>query len=194
MNVRMVICEFLFQAIKHASQSEIFKHRLKLLNERANLQPFMPKWKSDNDPNLRQTVFAKHVNLTKEFTDQEYPHVQLMPCWHGTSDAAAAGIVKAGFAALQTTDDGWFGKGLYFAAEAKYSFEQYAKKASGQVLLMCWASSFSVYPVIEGDMAKLQGKAQHGNYDAHFVPIKEGWSLRVSSGLVLMMFVQISSP
>ena len=101
--------------------------------------------------------------------------MKLLPCWHGTGDAAASGIIKTGFAALQSTDAGWFGKGMYFAVEAQYSYEHYAVKQKGQVLLFCWASCFSAYPVIDGDRKGLEGMANYQNYDAHFVPVGKGF-------------------
>jgi hypothetical protein len=36
---------------------------------------------------------------------------------------------------------------------------------------MSWAACFSAYPVIDGDMKKLTGRANYQNYDAHIVPV-----------------------
>jgi hypothetical protein len=36
---------------------------------------------------------------------------------------------------------------------------------------MNWAACFSAYPVVDGDMDKLMGKANYQNYDVHIVPV-----------------------
>jgi hypothetical protein len=71
------------------------------------------------------------------------------------------------YANLATTDGGFFGKGLYSAYEAEYSYRVYGKGA----LILNWVASYSTYPVIHGDMAKLSTKGNYANYDSHFVPV-----------------------
>jgi len=63
----------------------------------------------------------------------------------------------------------FFGKGIYGAHEAEYSYRVYAKE--GGALILNWTACFSAYPVIDGDMKKLEGKGNYSNYDAHFVPV-----------------------
>jgi hypothetical protein len=42
---------------------------------------------------------------------------------------------------------------------------------SNGALVVNWVASYSAYPVIDGDMAKLTEKGNYGNYDAHFIPV-----------------------
>eukprot|EP00727_Mastigamoeba_balamuthi_P003566 m51a1_g13206 hypothetical protein (423) ;mRNA; r:476-2452 len=60
--------------------------------------------------------------------------------------------------------------GIYTTPEAIYAYNASAAD-SGSVLLLCWVSFFSAYPVVAGDMAKLTGKGHWANHDAHFVPV-----------------------
>lgn len=85
-----------------------------------------------------------------------------------------ASVCKTGYANLATTDSGFFGKGIYNTHEAAYAYRCYAtlNGLRAGVLLMNWVSSYSVYPVIKGDMGKLTGKGNYQNYDAHLIPVQ----------------------
>ena len=105
--------------------------------------------------------------LAAPYQDPDYPQVKLLPVWHGTHPDALDTILKTGYANLAETDSGYFGKGLYGAIEAEYSQRVYSKGA----LLVNWVAFYLAYPVIGGDMPKLTGKGNYGNYDAHFIPV-----------------------
>lgn len=154
------------RVIYNSSKADAFRRRMLDLDHRHGNDVFSATWSSENQPQLRGQLHEQLMIASREFKDRDFPNVHLMPVWHGTKKVAADSIVNAGFAALQSTDEGWFGKGLYFAREAKYSYEHY-----GNVLLLCWVGFFSAYPVIDGDRSKLQGKGVYKNYDAHYVPI-----------------------
>ncbi len=154
------------RVIYNKSKSEAFRRKMLDLQVRHGQAVFNPSWQTENLAEWRRQVFEQSANVTAEFLDRDFPNVRLMPVWHGTKSVAANSIVNGGFAALQSTDEGFFGKGLYFAAEPKYSYKVY-----GEVLLFCWVGFFSAYPVIDGDRVKLQGKAAYKSYDAHFVPV-----------------------
>jgi len=90
--------------------------------------------------------------------------------WHGTNDAVLPSILNGSFANLASTDDGFYGKGIYGTPDAEYAWRVYAKR--GGVLLLCCFSFYSAYPVVgRQDMIKLKGKASYQNYDAHAVPV-----------------------
>jgi len=58
---------------------------------------------------------------------------------------------------------------LYFTDNPEYANRVYA---NGQnILLFCWILIGNVYPVINSDMPKLQGKNHYQNYDTHYVPV-----------------------
>eukprot|EP00727_Mastigamoeba_balamuthi_P013359 m51a1_g8646 hypothetical protein (776) ;mRNA; r:15250-18431 len=93
--------------------------------------------------------------------------IRLLLAWHGTRPEVLQSVLRTGFASLATTDSGFFGKGVYNSYEARYAYEVYCRGA----LLVNWVSFFSALPVVDGDMEALEGKAAHGNYDAHWVPV-----------------------
>jgi len=116
--------------------------------------------------------------MAKSYQDNDYPLVNLLPMWHGTKAAIVDSIFRTGYANLATTDSGFFGKGIYGAHEAEYSYRIYAKQ--GGALILNWIACFSAYPVIDGDMKKFVMKNEqkqdvstgnYSNYDAHFVPV-----------------------
>jgi len=86
--------------------------------------------------------------------------------WHGiSSQASFQGVISTGFANLATTDPGFFGKGIYGTTDVEYANRVYVK--SSGVLVLNKVAYLSGFPVIKTD--KLNGSANYGNYDAHFV-------------------------
>lgn len=104
-------------------------------------------------------------------------------------------IFQIGYSNLAILDSGYFGKGLYGAHEAEYSYRVYGPgvKGANGALILNWVAIFSPLPVINngefkppkpstptneqgkperhGDMCILTGKGNYGNYDGHFVPV-----------------------
>ena len=150
---------------------------------------FQAKWPTgqehENDPvecqeniDWRSKVHQQFKNMARPYQDSDYPAVNLLPVWHGTKKEIVDSICRTGYASLATTDCGFFGKGIYGAHEAEYSYRVYAKYRG--VLILNWTASFSAYPVIDGDMSKFVMKNSQGqdvsignysNYDAHFIPV-----------------------
>ena len=110
--------------------------------------------------------------------------MKIVPAWHGTSTEYLESIFRTGFANLAKVDSGFYGKGIYGAHEAVYSYQEYAVKYHGQnaVLLVNFMATYSAYPVIDGDMKKFTvavdpvtkkdiSIGNYGNYDAHFIPV-----------------------
>jgi len=157
-----------------------FSLYLKELQQRDNNPAFKAKWpkgqETITDPiespeqiAWRSQIHQQCLTLAKPYKDSDYPAVNLLPMWHGTNPAIVDSIFKTGYANLATTDSGYFGKGIYGAYEAEYSYRVYAKQDGA--LILNWTACFSPYPVMTGDMKKLEGKGNFSNYDAHFVPV-----------------------
>ncbi len=153
---------------------------LKELQQRNNNPAFQPKWPTGKeciqDPiepqeniNWRGKVHQQLQIMANSYQDSDYPCVNLLPMWHGTKAAIVDSIFRTGYANLATTDSGFFGKGIYGAHEAKYSYRVYAEQSGS--LILNWTACFSAYPVIDGDMKKLEEKGSYTNYDAYFVPV-----------------------
>ncbi len=150
-----------------------FQLRIKKLQHKDNNPGFAPKWNQENSAPWRAETNQKFEDLAKPYKDPEYPAVKILPLWHGTKRGILDSIFRTGYANLATTDSGFFGKGLYGAHEAEYSYRVYGPGANPTdgVLILNWVASSSAYPVIDGDMSKLTGKGNYQNYDAHFVPV-----------------------
>lgn len=150
-----------------------FETRLDTLNERIDSPAFQRKWhKETTDAVLREEVYKTYKAMAAKHADEQYPHLKLLPMWHGTKAGVIDSICKTGFANLALTDSGYFGKGIYSAYEAEYSWRVYCQNgANDGVLILLWNACFSAYPVIDGDMEKLKGKGNYGNHDAHFIPV-----------------------
>ena len=165
-----------------------------LLERRAGNPAFAPKWSSEGDSAItgwRAKVMQRFTAMTGPYQDPVFPHVKIIPVWHGTKAAIVASIAKTGFANLATTDAGFFGKGLYSSYEAEYAYRAYGpgQLGAGGALMINWIACYSPYPVVgyrvsgytgpipdPGDMLKLSEKGNYGNYDAHFVPVRPATS------------------
>jgi serine/threonine protein kinase/tetratricopeptide (TPR) repeat protein len=154
-----------------------FEMRLKKLQKRAGKPAFAPKWFNEgtNEHKAWRAKINEHYEkVTAPYTDSDYPNVKLMPVWHGTRKEVVGSILETGYANLATTDVGFFGKGIYSAFEAEYSYRLYSTqnyKRTDGVLLLNWVSSYSAYPVINSDRYSLKGRGNYANYDAHVVPV-----------------------
>ncbi len=160
------------QIIYNPTQNRLFFSLLENLQQRHSNPAFNSKWHLQNDSEWRAQVDALYKKVTDPYVDPDFPNVKLCLGWHGTDPKVIPSICSTGFANLAKTDAGWYGKGLYAALEASYSFDTYTDR-SGQGLLLGWGVSFSAYPVIHGDRKELEGSPNFENYDAHVVPVNE---------------------
>lgn len=177
------------QVIYNPNMNHKFALHLVELQQHDNNPAFKAKWptgqenKYDSVEHPEKVVWRTKVHqhfkdLAKPYQDSDYPAVNLLPMWHGTKAEVVDSICRTGYANLAITDSGFFGKGIYGAHEAEYSYRVYAKQ--GGALILNWTATFSAYPVIDGDMKKFVMRNSEGrevstgnysNYDAHFAPV-----------------------
>ncbi len=160
------------EIIYSPAMNQMFFYNLMLLQGRYQNSAFTPTWDTelgDTPPHTswRRTINQKWQVMAAPYSDSDCPAVKLLPLWHGTKPQILESIFKTGYANLGTTDDGYFGKGIYSAYEAEYAWRVYGQG----VLIMNWVSMFSAFPTIDGDMSKLRGRSNYMNYDVHFVPV-----------------------
>ena len=159
------------KAIDNPAMTKEFELYLGKLQQKENNPAFAPNWMNEESHQgkkaWRKKTSELFESMAKPYIDSEYPAVKLLPLWHGTRPEILDSLFRIGYANLATTDTGFFGKGIYSAGEAEYSYRVYSHGA----LILNWVACFSAYPVIEGDMEKLQEKGNYANYDAHFVPV-----------------------
>ena len=115
--------------------------------------------------------------------NEELKHAKIVFGWHGTNSPKARSICESGFTYFgkigygASTDEGYFGSGIYFTESAKYAL-MYASGSEASLILSC-VSMRTPFPVIgdlpfpdEGrDMRMLLGRGAYQNYNAHFVPV-----------------------
>eukprot|EP00727_Mastigamoeba_balamuthi_P012972 m51a1_g8298 hypothetical protein (1424) ;mRNA; r:76-34062 len=147
---------------------QAFENRVAQLQARISNKSFAPGYERESNRALRTAVRERLMTMVRKTPEAAFPNVKLVPMWHGTRTEALESVFRAGYANLATTDEGFFGKGVYSTYEARYASEVYSRGA----LLVNWVSFFSAYPVVDGDMEKLVGKGSYSNYDAHFIPVR----------------------
>jgi serine/threonine protein kinase len=159
------------EMVYNPTMNRIFAENLRMLQAKHNNPAFTPKFieQSQNEQEREWRAKVHHMwqVMAAPYCDDDYPHVKLLPLWHGTSPTVLGSILKTGYANLAITDCGYFGRGLYSTCEADYAWKYYSKGT----LILNWVASFSAYPIIAGDMKKIKGQTNYANYDAHFVPI-----------------------
>eukprot|EP00727_Mastigamoeba_balamuthi_P013651 m51a1_g8909 hypothetical protein (390) ;mRNA; f:767989-772443 len=147
---------------------QAFENRVAQLQARVGNPAFAPGYEAEGNRATRAAVRERLMEMARRTPEAAYPNVKVVAMWHGTRAEALESVFRAGFASLATTDEGFFGKGVYSAYEARYASEVYSRGA----LLVNWVSLFSAFPVVDGDMARLTGKGSYANYDAHFIPVR----------------------
>lgn len=103
--------------------------------------------------------------------------------WHGSSADKCQSICESGFTffgkhkggTVKSTDEGFFGSGIYFTNSARYAADIYS---DGQHLILAWVSMRTPYPVVSDkkgsictDMNTLRGQGAYENYNAHYIPV-----------------------
>jgi Poly(ADP-ribose) polymerase catalytic domain/FG-GAP repeat len=166
------------QVVYNAAFEQQFGLGLANFQQKSGIPVFAPGWLHENAIEQRQRISDSLDSMAALYRDPAYPHVKILALWHGTQSEALDSIFRTGFASLAQTDEGFYGKGIYFAYEAAYSYGVYSRKGIEEgvshngALLLNFVSCYSAYPVVDGDIEKLRGKHNYQNYDAHFIPVK----------------------
>jgi len=137
-------------------------------------------WKEMPDGEQRG-AYVKWLNdyaaKFKEFNDSKsLPNV--IPMIQGTSEEAVWQICQQGFGIASTTDDGFYGRGIYFTSTLPYA-SRYAKPSNKEigyrVFLLSMVIPGNPYPVTENPWDEHKGKktGYHGQacrpgYQSHF--------------------------
>ena len=136
------------------------------------------RWKQTTD------LFSPFQTLENDGRRKTWNTTKVLPLWHGTSEEVCHSICESGFVYFgkttlgaqqpgdpQSTDEGYFGSGIYFTNSARYTSDIYSK---GHILL-AWVSMREPFPVVgdpdQIDMNSLKGKGAYKNYNAHYIPV-----------------------
>lgn len=159
--------------IYNPALEEGFKYILKTFQARHENASFKPKWAEENTTQeqkaQREQVHNLWLSMAKPYTDTDYPNVKILPGWHGTKKGSLESIFRVGYAPLQTTDNNWFGVGIYSTDAAEYAYRVYAKEPNSGALILNYTISYSARPIIKGD--NLAGQPFDARYDTHIVPV-----------------------
>ena len=89
----------------------------------------------------------------------------------GTSEAAVWQICQQGFGVVGATDDGFYGRGVYFTSKLSYA-ANYAQQSGGdgKVFLLSLVNAGNTFPVTEqpDQAGSLLGHACRPGYQSHF--------------------------
>lgn len=189
--------------IHNSNLTELFNKGVRQMAEQAkNTAAFGPKWELEKS-SQRQEVMDRWKKISSSYTPfkapldnerkEECSNVYVLPLWHGSNPAKCDSISKTGFAyfgqgATNTTDAGFFARGIYFTNSCKYATDIYAAGIDGKAginakeghLLLSWVSMREPYPLIghkkfpaqPPDMDTFLGKNKKAGYNAHFIPVK----------------------
>ena len=158
--------------------SVAFHNHLSTADEAA--ETFQPLWRQGVPHEERLRVMERWNRFIGSGVSGRNVHV--IPLWHGSTKEIFENICKLGFRILGTgQDEGFFGRGAYFATTAGYAVDAYSK--DGHVLLS-FVSMREPYPVLYKDFqddrpnAPLKhpflGKGGKDNHDAHYIPVISG--------------------
>ena len=179
------------ECIHNPVQTQVFE--VALLSMEAGAKSFPPSWMNEEPKEERASTIARWKAQTLQFSPVKIESAEktrmivtakALPLWHGTprDDAiCSSGFTFFGKYKLATTqkgidpstDDGYFGSGVYFTDSAHYA------SMYSNVLLLNWVSMREPFPVVSdvripnvgSDMRGLRAKAAYKDYNCHFIPV-----------------------
>ena len=133
------------------------------------------RWKQGAD------VFSPFSTMEADGRRKTWKEVKILPLWHGSSEEVCESIATLGFvhfgkislggSAPKSTDEGFFGSGIYFTNSARYASDIYSR---GYVFL-AWVSMREPFPFVgdpcQIDMKAMKGKGAYKDYNAHYIPV-----------------------
>ena len=177
--------------IHERHQQQAFEQNLSRQEKEAS--KFPPNW--DQEPRAPQR--AQAIQRWKETTVQFSPFesmetdgrrntweaVKVLTLFHGTRKEICHSICESGHVYFGnkslsknpgdpiSTDDGYFGKGIYFTNSARYAADIYSQGH----LLISWVSMREPFPFVgdptQEDMRILRGQGAYKHYNTHYVPV-----------------------
>jgi len=177
--------------IHERHQQQTFELGLSSIEREAD--KFKPTWNEEPRSAQRAQAIERWKEATQIFSPfstmeadgrrRDWKNTKILPLWHGTSKHIADSVAESGFVYFgktslgntssdpKSTDEGFFGSGIYFSNSARYVSDIYS---SGHIL-MAWVSMREPFPVVgdpsQKDMETLKGKGAYKHYNAHYVPV-----------------------
>jgi len=167
---------------------------LNLSSQEREADKFAPTWKKEPRAKQRAKAISRWHTATDPFSPfqtmesdgrrRTWKKTKVLPLWHGSSKEVCESVGESGFMFFgkqslgtkkssdpKSTDDGFFGSGIYFTNSARYAADIYSQ---GHILLG-WISMREPFPVVgdakQQDMQTLRGRGAYKHYNAHYVPV-----------------------
>jgi hypothetical protein len=96
------------QVVWNKNLNRIFEGYAEVMKSRSGQKEFQPSWTEDGNASLRKDVMERFRAMVDRQGSQ-MGGCTIIPVFHGTRRENIPGILKSGFAALQSTDFGFFG-------------------------------------------------------------------------------------
>ena len=177
--------------IHDRDQQKAFEHTLSAQEKEA--PKFPPNW--DQEPRAPQRAeaiqrwkdtaaqFSPFESMESDGRRRTWEATKILPLFHGTSKDICHSICESGHTYFgkttlakkagdpHSTDDGYFGSGIYFTNSARYAADIY----SHGHLLISWVSMREPFPIVgdpsQEDMKIFRGKPAYSHYNAHYAPV-----------------------
>ena len=155
-------------------------------------------WTSMEEPDRRKSCTDWHSDLSSKFPWNDDTKPVVIPMLQGTSESAVWQICEKGFGVVGTTDDGYYGAGVYFTSKLWYA-EKYAKSGTdgSKPFFVSMVIPGNPFPVVEhpftepvvfeedrlgnkvrkGNPAGFKGKGCRAGYQSHLTLV-EGRDIR----------------
>ena len=125
-----------------------------------------------------QIFHITHSTYCSKFSWNDCTNSWVFPMLQGTSEGAVWQICQQGFGVVGTTDDGFYGKGVYFTSWLGYA-DKYAKRGTdgSKPFIVSMVIPGNFFPVVEHPFAAdgssanptgFKGKACRTGYQSHF--------------------------
>jgi len=135
-------------------------------------------WMTMPEAEQRKKFITYHSNLSGKFSWNDKSKPRVVPMLQGTSEGAVWQICQQGFGVVGTTDDGFYGAGVYFTSKLGYA-DKYAKSGAdgSKPFIVSMVIPGNSFPVVEHPFAAdgssanpsgFKGKACRGGYQSHF--------------------------
>ena len=125
----------------------------------------------------RKKFITYHSDLSDRFPWNDKTKPRVVPMLQGTSEGAVWQICQQGFGVVGTTDNGFYGAGVYFTSRLGYA-DKYAKSGPDgtKPFIVSMVIPGNIFPVVEPPFAAngssnpggFNGKACRVGYQSHF--------------------------
>jgi len=135
-------------------------------------------WMTMPEGQQMKEYISWHSQFSDKFLWNDKSEPRVIPMLQGTSEGAVWQICKQGFGVVGTTDDGYYGTGVYVTSKLGYA-DNYAKKGPDgtKPFLVSMVIPGNTFPVVEHPFASngssanpsgFKGKACRAGYQSHF--------------------------